>query len=294
MAMLREVLDGDTYETVAERHGMTRTAVERRVKNLMRVLDREVGIEGLNPDAMAFVQRLRQCRIAILNALSQYTPIGAMPKPARRILSDAEIELAMRKTRAYSANPARDVALLSILLSTGAKPLEIARLEIADYLDREGQVRQESLMRPEVATNRRARPLFFASATAVQAIDNYLAQRTDRMAEVTGPFRGFNAGSRLLLDDSGQPFEIIQTGTEGQMRYLCRSMLDTCRKIFRRIGLEGTSAVNLRRTVAARMQARGASLEQIGEILGIGEAKAVRELLPVVQYTLGDVVRDLV
>ena len=32
IAMLRGVLDGDTYDAVASRHGITRTAVERRIK----------------------------------------------------------------------------------------------------------------------------------------------------------------------------------------------------------------------------------------------------------------------
>ena len=32
IAMLRNVLDGDTYDAVASRHDITRTAVERRIK----------------------------------------------------------------------------------------------------------------------------------------------------------------------------------------------------------------------------------------------------------------------
>lgn len=57
-------------------------------------------------------------------------------------------------------------------------------------------------------------------------------------------------------------------------------MLDTYRKIFKRINMHGLSALTLRRTVAFRLDARGADEEQIGLILGITERQAVRELLP--------------
>lgn len=298
IAMLKEVLDGETYDAVATRHGVTRTAVEKRIKVLARTLCREVGIDGLNESGIGFVQRLRQYGMAIMTALERYAPNGSQKRIAARILNDEEIELAIHRTRLRSPCPRRDVALLYMLLISGARPLEIARLEVRDYLNQDGSIREASLMRAEVAVNRKARPLFFASMKAKEAIDSYLAERRGQESQQSpsqaSMYRGFDANERLFLTESGTPFDIVSHGRDDQTRFLCRGIHDSYRKIFRRIGLEGVSALNLRRTIAARMLARGAAEEQIGEVLGISEMKAVRELLPDVRQPLQAILRELV
>ena len=45
-----------------------------------------------------------------------------------------------------------------MLFSTGARPLEIARLEVRDYLAEDGSVREESLLPAKAAVNGKARP----------------------------------------------------------------------------------------------------------------------------------------
>ncbi|MES2299413.1 MAG: site-specific integrase [Pseudomonadota bacterium] len=307
IAMLKDVVAGKTYDAVGAEHGVTRTAVERRIKVLALKLNREVGVDGLNQDGLGFVRRLRKCSASVLWALERYTPALSHGSPSGRILTDQEIELAVRRTRSRSACPRRDTALFYLLLSTGARPLEIARLEVRDYLCIDGSVREESVMRAEVAINRSARPLFFASQRAIAAIDDYLADRlrhgfgtaaaaTPASAPTSAPagYRGLDPHSRLFLTESGAPFDIVSYGEPGQTRFLCRGILDTYRKIFRRIGLEGLSALNARRTVAARLLERGAAEDQIGVVLGISELKSVRELLPDMRRPLRMVVRELV
>ncbi|MCU6435309.1 site-specific integrase [Undibacterium sp. Jales W-56] len=302
IAMLKDVVAGKTYDAVAAEHGVTRTAVERRIKGLALKLSREVGIDGLNQDGLAFVQRLRTCSASVLSALERYTPAASQDAPPGRILTDQEIDMAVRRTRSRSACPRRDTALFYMLLSTGARPLEIARVEVRDYLCIDGSVREESVLRADVAINRSARPLFFASQRANAAIDDYLAERLRHglgtTAAGTGPapasYRGLDPHSRLFLTEAGAPFEIVSYGEVGQTRFLCRGILETYRKIFRRIGLEGMSALNARRTVAARLLERGAAEDQIGVVLGISELKSVRELLPHTRQPLHMVVRELV
>jgi hypothetical protein len=51
--------------------------------------------------------------------------------------------------RLRSENANRDVALIYVLFCTGAKPIEIARLEVRDYLNSDGSIRERSEMRPE-------------------------------------------------------------------------------------------------------------------------------------------------
>lgn len=296
IAMLKAVIAGKTYDAVANDYGVTRSAVERRIKLLARNLAREVGIEGINEGGLAFVQRLRNCQAAVTAALERYTPDMARERRAARILTNDDIAFLVQRTRARSTCPGRDVALLYVLLSTGARPLEIARLEVRDYLNEDGSVREQSEMRAEVAVGGKARPLFFASTKAQEAIDRYLDERVRGHTgmEKAGGFRGLDPCGRLFLTETGEPFEIVRHGATGQARFLCRGILHAYRKIFRRTGLEGVSALNVRRTVAARLFERGAEEDQIGEMLGIGEMKSVRELLPKVRRPLQAVVRELV
>lgn len=294
--MLKEVIAGKTYDAVATQYGVTRTAIERRIKSFALKLSREVGIEGLNEDGLGFVQRLRACKATITAALERYEPHVAPGKPSRRVLTDEDISLAVKRTRTRSPCRNRDVALLYVLLTTGARPLEIARLEVRDYLNADGSVREESEMRTDVSINQKKRPLFFASTKATESIDEYLNERL-RLGFYTRPhaeFRGLDPTSRLFLTEAGIPFEITNYRGEGRVRSLCRGIHDTYRKIFRRIGFSGLSALIMRRTVAVRMFERGAAEEQIGEVLGIRDKKAVRELLPKAHQPLQAVVRELV
>jgi site-specific recombinase XerD len=296
MAMLKAVIAGKTYDAVAADYGVTRSAVERRIKAFARKLASEVGIDGINEGGLAFVQRLRNCQAAITAALERYTPGMARAKRAARILTSDDIAFLVQRTRTRSTCANRDVALLYVLLSTGARPLEIARLEVREYLNEGGSVREESVMRAEVAVSRKARPIFFASTKAIEAIDRYLDERVGANAdtEKCPGFRSLDPHSRLFLTEAGEPFEIVRYGAAGQTRFLCRGILEAYRKIFRRTGLAGVSALNVRRTVAARLFERGAEEDQIGEVLGISERKAVRELLPNVRQPLQAVVRELV
>ncbi len=298
IAMLKEVIAGKTYEAVAAQFGVTRTAVERRIKAFTLKLAREVKIKGLNEEALGCVKRLRSSRSAIMAALQRYEPRKSPDRSVGRILTDEDIRLAVHRTRTRSTTPGRDVAFLYVLLTTGARPLEIARLEVRDYLNADGSVREESVMRADVAINHKTRPLFFASGNAKESIDAYLAERSRRgFRTVKHPdFRGLDPNSPLFLTEAGAPFEIVSYGEGGQMRFLCRGIHETYRKIFRRIGLPGVSPMSVRRTVAARLFERGAGEDQIGEVLGISDRKAVRELLPKLdlRQPLQSVVRELI
>lgn len=296
VAMLRHVLSGSTYEAVAAEFGITRTAVERRVKSLSGRLSREVGIEGLSEGGTAFVRRLREHRDAILQALEHFEPAPAPASRATRVVSPEEIELAIKRIRGRSAQAVRDVALFYLLFATGAKPLEIARLRVKDYVDAQGEVRAESVLPSGAAITGRARPLYFASRRLVEALDLYLAQRLERRHGLgeSDAWRGLDPESPLFLTPSGAGFPIVYHGEEGQHRYLCRAILETYRKLFRYAELEGVTALSVRHTVAMRLYERGADEEQVGLILGISERSAVREMFPRQRPTLAVLMQDLV
>jgi len=283
IAILRAVLAGETYDVVAATYGLTRTAIEHRVKRLAKLLQRQVGIDGLNPEATGYVHKLRASRIEVEAALVRFEAGEASPAAPPQALSDRDVRAMIHRAGLRSPTALRDMALIHIVLATGARPLEVARLEIADYLNPDGTVRICSEMRASVSVNRKVRPLFFGSAPAVKAIDAYLEYRlvqSGRTPGASAQYRGFEPIERLFLNDASQPYVVHCHEVDGRPRFLCRQMLDTYRKIFKRINMHGLSALTLRRTIAFRLNARGADEEQIGLILGITEKQAVRELLP--------------
>lgn len=296
VAMLRAVIDGRTYESVAADYGITRTAVERRVKAVAVRLCREVGIEGMNDGATAFVRRLRERREAVLHALERFEPAAVHVPKEDRVVSADEIARAVLRIRGRSAQPARDVALFYTLFVTGARPLEIVRLQVRDYLQADGEVRRESELPAAASISGKSRPLYFASRKLDDALDAYLADRVARRQGVgdIGGYRGLDPGSPLFLTSSGEGFRITRYGADGQRRYLCRPILETYRKLFRYAELEGATALSVRRTIVARLYDRGADEGQIGLVLGISDRCAVREMFPRARPTLATLVDDLV
>jgi hypothetical protein len=282
IAIMEAVLSGETYESVAASIGMTRTAVERRVKVLACELQLVVGVVGVDEYAVPTVALLRERRDSYLEALSHYHPGHA---PWRRdtvlVVTDKDIDLLVERTQQTSSYAQRDVALLLVLFSTAAKPLEIARLDVRDYLNHDGSVRKESLLREEAAIGGKARPLFFQTARTNAAIDRYLEERLRRGHGVTTShaYRGLQPYSRLFLTDEGgaMPIRLRQFGM--QRHQVCGVILDTYRKLFARAGFRGLTAMTARRTVAHKLKERGLGNQDIGKLLGLKQRNSVRKLL---------------
>lgn len=296
VAMLRAVLDGAAYDAVAALHGVSRTAVERRIKAVATHLAGSAGIDGLNQSGAAFVRRLRLHRDALQTALDGLQPPGAERAVGTPILSEAEIAAGAVRIRGRSQHPLEDLALYYMLFAIGARPLEIARLEVRDYLDAAGSVRRISVLREEAAITSRARPLYFHSTRLNEAMNAYLADRVLWGAGlgVEGQYRGLAPGSRLFLSASGKGFEITPYGEAGQRRFRCRGIQETYRKLFRYAEFKQVTALTARHTVADRLYTRGADEAQVGLLLGIAERSAVKEQFPRRQHTMEELTRDLV
>ncbi|MFT3815694.1 MAG: site-specific integrase [Acidovorax sp.] len=286
--LLLAVLGGLTYEAAGREQGLTRTAVERRVKALVLRLLHEVGIEGLNESGAMFVRKLREHREAIEAALARYVPVEDSPGVAGPVvLSDDDIQNALRRVRRRTPTPERDMAMVWILLATGMRPLEVARMEVADYLNADGSVRIRSQVRASVAENGLPRPLYFSSAAARDAIDDYLATRCGqvergRPASVPADpaYRGLAPGAPLFLAQEGRAFLIESIPSVSGSRSLCQEIHYAYRKIFRRIGIPGLSALKVRYTVIDRLLRRGADKREIGELLGVRELRPPTRLRP--------------
>lgn len=294
--MLRSVIHGSTYETVAQMHGLSRTAVERRIKTVAVELTQVVGVDGLREEGAAFVRRLRLNRDAVLLALDRFVPRDSVSSRPARVLTPAEVAQGAARIRARSSRPNHDLALYCLQFATGLRPLEIARLQVRDYLQPDGSVARVSQLRAEVAINGRERPLLFQSTRLDETLDGYLAERLAKGygAGESGQYRGLDARSPLFLSPDGTPYRITPNGGPDQSRQVCRALLEAYRKLFRLSGIKGLNTQSARLTLMSRMYDRGADEDQVGLVLGIADRSAVREQLPRPRPTLVDVVEELI
>lgn len=296
VGMLKAVISGETYEAVAVRFRKSRTAVERRVKGVAVELSKVTRIDGLNEEGAAFVRRLRLHRDAILIALESFKPATPFGPRQTRIVTGEEIAQAARRIKGRSSRPWHDLALFYMLFATGARPLEIARMKVGDYLDADGSVRPESQIRADVAITGKSRPLYFSSIRLDEVLALYLQERLDQELGVRAvdAYRGLDPDSPLFLSATGEGFKITPYGKEGQRRFLCRSILETYSKLFRYSELQGVTALSARRTVISRLYERGADEDQVGLLLGISERSAVRELLSRHKPAIAVLVEELI
>lgn len=295
--MLKLILDGKTLEAVANTAGISRSAVEQRVKALARDLQTIVGVEGVDENVVPTLSILRNGKDRYLEALEHYQPERAHGMRNKKCaVSREEIDLVVERTRQTSKCKNRDTALLLVLFVTAARPLEIARLEVRDYLNENGSVRVDSMLRADAANNGVRRRIFFASAKANAAIDAYLGERVQRGQGVkkSKKYRGLDPMSKLFLTDDGNEMA-VKIQRNGNHRYLyCGVLQGIYRRIFRRSGLKGVSAFSARRTVAQKLNERGIDHDDIGKMLGLKEKNSVCNLLVRPVQPLKSAVKELI
>lgn len=214
----------------------------------------------------------------------------------RQPLTDNEIRGIADRLNRCSSQPEGDLALFYLMLTTGAKPLELARLRVKDVIAPSGTIRNEACLPARASINGVARAVFFKSEVAVEAVMAYVRHRVAKGHGVgtTTRYAGLDPTTPLLLNHDGLPYRIVESSDNGCKRYLCRGILEACRRIFRTAGIDGLCTATLRRTLACRLSDRGATLEQIGEALGIADRKAIRDLLDVQHVDLSTLFDEIV
>lgn len=296
VAMLLDILDGKNYEQVAQLHGMSRSAVERRIKLAALHVARSCSIPGLNERSIKSVRRLRDGGDALRAALKQVqAPVQGKQERAP-ILSEPEIEAGAKRIRARCPKRPELLVLYYLLFATGARPLEIARLKVRDYLDADGNVRQASVLRAEVTITSRERPVFFRSKRLNDALEAYLAERRKRGwgLDVEGRYRGLDPESGLLLAKDGSDYPITLEDEGGIRQFTCNAIKEDYRRVFRYAEIGHVSARTARNIFADRVYARGGDETHVSRLLGIASLSAVRAQFPRRIPALEDVILDLV
>lgn len=285
--------DGKTYREVGNEHGLVHSTVERRIKGLLRRIVRQGRVPGFDEAWIDSLAQMRKHRTELLSAVE-----GQQEPSAKRqfdLMNAEQIAAGASRLRERSASANRDVALLYALFSTGLKTIELARLEVRDYIDEDGRVRVRSCLRAEAAVNGQSRPLLFNSARAVEHIDAYLVERLRRKLGMgqAGRYRGLDPTSRLFLTEAGKPY-LVTHRSPTDSRPSCKYLQATLRQVFARAGWGGMTAHHARRHVAVCLDRQGADEEQMQELLGLKLTKSVRRLMAGARAPLEVVSRELV
>lgn len=189
--------------------------------------------------------------------------------------------------------PVRNFALLTTIYGTGMMLTEVARLPLKAYLKPDGSILDESAVAPEIAYNGKRRPLYWSNAKLTDAVDAYLAYRTEHRHRVTtrkGAYRGLDPEAPIFMTDEGEPYRLMERRTAtGAISYSCDSLSQLFRKLHLQAGIEGASAMSGRRTFAVRLSNKGFDLKHIKELLGHETLKATKNLIDADPVRLGKI-----
>lgn len=219
-----------------------------------------------------------------------------MPKAI--VVEDPQLTHAANVARVSSAeNGSRDAALLLCVFGTGLKPAELAQLRVSDYLSPGGDPLTETIVRPEIAFNGRARPLCWVNRKLIAAIDDHLTDRLKRGHGVTGrlaAYRGLDPQSGLFVSGrTGQPLKLTRIERDGRVSYRADQLTALLSRLFAQAGVDGATAQSGRRTLAVKLKRHGVDERHIGEILGMTSLKAIKQLCETDPVRLGDLIKRI-
>lgn len=213
---------------------------------------------------------------------SKHGATALRSEDGQKPLGETEIRQAAENIRRVAVHTELELALFYLMLATGARPLELARLRTRDVLTEDGTIRHLTQYAPfPPDSGASARPVFLESASVRRALSVYAAFRCNAhgITASTGAFRGLDPDSSFFVDSLGNAFEIeVSTGVRGD-RYKSYGMLRTCRLVFRHTKLPGICVAVFRRTLAVRLHSQEATLDEICIALGLKDRREARALL---------------
>ena len=281
-AIFQCFVGGLALGTVAKLHGLPVSRARATLQSLAWQLQIRVGVIGVDETTTPTIGLIRQKRDDYLEALEHYVPAGLVDNCAECDAADTTIQRHIEQIARHSRSARRDIAMLLLLTSTAAKPIEIARLQVRDYLTSEGAIRRHSLLRAEIASGGKPRPLFFCTNATNDALDAYLAERVRcrHGAWFSPQYRGLDPDSPLFLTSTGQVFPVRRREHHGAQQWLCAEIHEVYRRILRH-GATLPNTQSARRRLAHQLWRRGTRLHDIAELLGL-QPRAVKKMLEAV------------
>lgn len=272
------LLSNLSYRQAGSLQGISRSTAERQFKTVVRLAASQTPIGRLNDLELGSLALLRAARDDVLRAVDAYDP-------GRSSLhwnpdSNLELDSAARRVRIQSGNAARDVALLLLSISTGARPLEIARLRVSDYLDAAGHARDGTATEARPGGRCAAHRVSFAHARLRAALDAYLDERKRHGLGVDGraAYRGLRADSMLFLTKDGRPFA-VKARACNDPHLECPVLGAVVRRVYAQAGLTSITTNVARRHLAQRLILSGATHAEVCDRLGLAHQRSVSRLV---------------
>lgn len=179
--------------------------------------------------------------------------LAKIPERTVEFLNDEEVSALFDACEKYSKNPARDLALLETLYSTGLRVSELAALdrEKIDLKRREFMVRGKG-RKPRIV---------FLTEKAVERLSTYIAQRDDAFDPLF-----INAGRRRKAQGGSNTTDI----TKGESRRLSTVSIEALvRKYAMLAGItKKVTPHTLRHSFATTLLQNGADIRAVQEMLG--------------------------
>jgi integrase len=264
--LLIQTMKGARCADLGLRRGLSNTQVRRLC---LEAVGLAAAAGRMDFAAAADLKSLKRLRLLhaqrVVDALEDFEP---KPGAAAGELAEDGIAAGLERLRSRSRRPQRDVAMLCTLLATGMRPVEIVRLTVADCLMQRGTLRQEVVVRAEVAVREVARTVYFASERLVAALEAYLAERVE-MARTSGrltpSYRGLSGSAPLFLTDRGAPFKVHPRPGGGTP--LSPRAFEVFARIFVDAGWPGLSSGDVRRQLRVRLIEQHARSDDVALML---------------------------
>lgn len=212
-------------------------------------------------------------------------------------ISTREIERAIAVAAETGSAPERDVALLLVAYGTGLMPIELAKITVSDYLNEDGSVKEQSVVRAAIAFNGKERPLFWENRRIQVGLDAYLAVRAKAGACCSegSEYRGLASDSPIFLGAEGQPFTFTKRVTrKGTVSYSCESLTQIYRRLHTQAGIENGSALSARKAYMVRLVQQGIDIKHIRHLLGLSSVTPILRATKGVVVDLGAITSVLV
>lgn len=219
-----------------------------------------------------------------------------------KTLKPSQIRHLLRVTEATSRHPERDVLMLLMGFTCGMRVSEVARIEVADVMLPDGQIREEVSLRAAITKGCRQRCIYLSHPKTIAALGRYIERRWQNnkgTAMDRSSWRGLMPQTTLILTHKGGPYELsvkrrINDAGE-QVEYLAADSLQSyVTGPYRAAGLgSGYSSHSGRRTFASRLLAQGHAVEIVQLLLGHAELDHVAPYLEVTKQELREAMAEV-
>lgn len=195
--------------------------------------------------------------------------------PVERLLDEKDIAELIEQN-VMPPFGARNAVLILGGVCWGLTPLEMSRITTETVMARSGEFFRIWALPVDESFNKEEREVF-TEDHLVPFFQRYVELRLEKEWKITkhkGSFQGLNPKSNFFLNDSGEPYGVIQTAAGyNQAKYVS----DHLRRMIKKTGLHGATPASLRDSYIKLMYEAGCGWNELKKISGIKNKKTLEK-----------------